>query len=422
MKYNGWKKDNRGYSLIEVLVSVVLITVIAIPLLGYFSSAASFNSKAKAKQKATILAQSIVERCKDKSIEDIAKSFHTVTDFTSIFNIVPVNAIDNDSNRVEEVKANGSSIGTKGESGSYNTSTGAFTNSSDGVLYYAIRNIKNIGNNYDALITIDTNIDSGHDYYNTNINTPLYQIKSIQSPKNVVAVETTQEARAVNNMWDLNNAYCDEQNSAHLKDTTWTNLVPVTTTQIENALCRIMYIEVDPEGTDVNLVRAKVYYKYYCPGIAGCPTAEADSQEVNPPLYDENVSLNDLENVYLFFQRGKDVEKVVLDIDSNAAVKFKKKVNLYLIAQAADLSSDTVVSYDANLVTVGNSFDQIDKVYSNGSKVSKNGAGDDIKASGGYISSFTGIRLMKIKVDIYKAGKLNNADYLYTTLSTTKVN
>lgn len=54
-------KFNKGFSLIEVLVAIVVITLISIPLLRTFVTSATINTKAKKLQNATDIAQNVSE-------------------------------------------------------------------------------------------------------------------------------------------------------------------------------------------------------------------------------------------------------------------------------------------------------------------------------------------------------------------------
>lgn len=54
-------KQNMGFSLVEVLVTLALISVLSIPLIQTFINSARVNGKAKSMQNATDIAQSISE-------------------------------------------------------------------------------------------------------------------------------------------------------------------------------------------------------------------------------------------------------------------------------------------------------------------------------------------------------------------------
>lgn len=423
MRRPGRKEKNKGFTLVELIVSIVMLAIITVPLLSYFLSAAAYNARAKTTQEAVALSQSIIEKCKDKSIEEIARSFHAGnTEFLRDFNLVPLASINNDRSRAFEVDSAGTALAGVG---SYDILNGVFHNSANGLLYYAITNIQGDGNDYDALLTVDTNITSGTTYYDTNVNNTLYQIKAIQSPQNVTAVETTQNARAVMSMSDLNRSYCDQQNAAHAGDSTWTYKVPVNETAIQAVLYRdicikLEAIEIAPSVISTTQAKVKVYYKYYCPGINGCPQTSSNGVEVYPPLYQETVSLTDLKNIYIFFQRNLGVEQINLDIDGRFLSEGANKINLYLLCQAIDTSDNTIPDFNASINPVGNSLSFVDKVFANAQMVSINNDASNIMEGSGYISREAKLRMMNIKVDIYKAGKLLNSNFLYASITSAK--
>jgi prepilin-type N-terminal cleavage/methylation domain-containing protein len=423
MKKMKYKPNDKGFSLVEVIVSITLLAIILVPLLNYFVSSAKYSSKAKTNQKAVVLAQSILEQCKDKSIDEIALSFHTDTDFIDVFNIVDPSRIlnptdsTNPESMVEEVDANGSSLGNKDTSGNFDAVTKTFKNPTDGKVYYVIKNIQEDDNSYDALISIDTNNTLGDTYYAKNNSEEIYNINAINSPENLVAVESSQKARAVNQMIAINVNECATQNALHLGDASWTNLIQSSETEITNALSRIMTIEINPITGSTTTAKVKIYYKYYCVGIPGCPDNASIAVEIEPPLYYETVELKNMKNIYLFFNRVNLTEEVEINIDSTLDSYFDQKFNLYLIAQAD--ATGNVISYNAN-VKVRDTFSYLYNVYSNADHISKNGAAGNIKSNEGYITKSSTIRLMNIKVDIYKAGKLLDPDYLYATLDSTK--
>lgn len=423
MKQQKRKKNNKGFSLVELIVSIVMLAIITVPLLSYFVSSSAYNARAKITQDAVALSQSIIEKCKDKSVEEIARSFHTENaEFRAKFDLVPLTMIGSDQNRIQEVNASGTALP---DTGSYDLVSGTFRNSGDGMLYYAIRNIQEDGKAYDALITLDTNITSGKTYYDTNVNKPLYEINAIKSPQNIIGAETTQEARACLSMSDLNRSYCEQENASHAGIAGWSYKVPVGEAAIRAALTRNIYIEVEPyearpSEISTTQARVKISYRYYCPGIEGCPQNGSSAAEVDPPLYQETVSLADMKNIYVFFQRNKRVEHIILDIDPAAAAAFKRNINLYILCQAADAADSPAPAYDASVDPVGNSLLKVDKVYSNAGKVSRNNDGSDIKEGGGYILNEAVLRMMSIKVDIYKVGELLKPDFLYASITSTK--
>lgn len=69
------RNNDKGMSLIEVLVAVTILAIVVTPFLHSFITTANTNRKAKNIHKATVLAQSIMESCKAESLEDIALQF-----------------------------------------------------------------------------------------------------------------------------------------------------------------------------------------------------------------------------------------------------------------------------------------------------------------------------------------------------------
>lgn len=63
------KKDNRGFSLIELLVAITILAVIVVPLLHSFYTAANTNTKAKRVLNATTAGQNWMEKLKTESLE-----------------------------------------------------------------------------------------------------------------------------------------------------------------------------------------------------------------------------------------------------------------------------------------------------------------------------------------------------------------
>lgn len=65
------KHNNKGFSLIELIVTIAVIAIVVIPFLRSFFTAMSVNSDARKIQNATALAQDTVEEFKAKTVEDM---------------------------------------------------------------------------------------------------------------------------------------------------------------------------------------------------------------------------------------------------------------------------------------------------------------------------------------------------------------
>lgn len=66
------KKVNKGFTIIEVLVCIAILSVVVIPMATIFIKATKENAKAKMKHNATVVAQNVMEEYKYLSMEDIS--------------------------------------------------------------------------------------------------------------------------------------------------------------------------------------------------------------------------------------------------------------------------------------------------------------------------------------------------------------
>lgn len=73
------KLNNKGMSLVEVLVAMIILSIAGVTFLQSFSSAVQNNTKAKEKQLALTYAQSMMETCKAYSIDELKES-HPILD------------------------------------------------------------------------------------------------------------------------------------------------------------------------------------------------------------------------------------------------------------------------------------------------------------------------------------------------------
>jgi prepilin-type N-terminal cleavage/methylation domain-containing protein len=65
------RRNNSGFSLVEVLVAMVLLAVISMPILSAFTSAAKINSKARKVENATTAANDVAEEFKALDLEKL---------------------------------------------------------------------------------------------------------------------------------------------------------------------------------------------------------------------------------------------------------------------------------------------------------------------------------------------------------------
>lgn len=70
------RKQNKGFTLVEVLIAITILGIIVTPLLHAFVTSVNTNAKARRVMDATTLAQNIIEDLKAGSLEDLARQFN----------------------------------------------------------------------------------------------------------------------------------------------------------------------------------------------------------------------------------------------------------------------------------------------------------------------------------------------------------
>lgn len=85
MKITKGKKlhKSRGFTLIELIISVAIVTAVLIPIAGAFANAARENGKAKRRHNATLVAQNVMEKYKYMSLPEIKLLHNIMTDVPS---------------------------------------------------------------------------------------------------------------------------------------------------------------------------------------------------------------------------------------------------------------------------------------------------------------------------------------------------
>ena len=71
------KVDDRGMSLVEVIIAVTILGIIAVPVLHALTTSMTYNAKARARQKLTLTAETIMETFNGYDIKSVHQMFET---------------------------------------------------------------------------------------------------------------------------------------------------------------------------------------------------------------------------------------------------------------------------------------------------------------------------------------------------------
>lgn len=136
------KCSNAGFSLVELLIAVTILAIIVIPLLHMFVTSTRINVKSRQMQRATTVAQDIMEGLKAYNLEEVRAQFappegvspSTYYYPSNGFYVLNTNLIQGGVREITELGPD---------------ATG------EEVYYFGIENLKIQGGEYDALIKLD---------------------------------------------------------------------------------------------------------------------------------------------------------------------------------------------------------------------------------------------------------------------------
>lgn len=129
---------NAGFSLVELLIAVIILAIIVVPMLHGFVTSARMNGKARQAQRATTVAQDIMEGLKAYDIEELKAQFGDPMDgFYVIESRLIKGSIEEDKDREQNDPA------YRGDP------------EMPGVYYFTLEGVQIQGSEFDALIRID---------------------------------------------------------------------------------------------------------------------------------------------------------------------------------------------------------------------------------------------------------------------------
>ena len=307
------KADNRGLSLIELLVAICILAIVAVPMLHSFVSSYRVNARSRQTMRATTLAQNEMEIFEKEKIEDLmdpAKFSYVVTKPT------PGDPIP-----------------------------GCYTFSRQGII-----NDDSGRSMFDVYVTLNPErTATGDIYYDVN-SQPVLDMNTISVLDSGRFVQTVRTERNKN---PLDTEVYKEY--VNYSTTLGTNKdVAYFEQNLDRTITVDIFTESDPAG-GTPVTKAKVTYVYNCP-IADIVPAGNQTVTKETVIFDNSQSLNEdgekvaLKSVYLFYAPRYTANNDVIVINNTEGLA----VDAYIIRQdilntAGSAVEPIPMSYKASL-------------------------------------------------------------------------
>lgn len=352
------KRSSKGFTLIEVLISIVMVGILFLPLLSVFSKGMGANNVSKNIQRANAVAASVAEQ---------VRAYDTFEDMCNV-----------------------------GVTGTNNL---VLTSSNGGVYSFALSGLVSDGKDYTADIKVDYNA------YKELNDKGLPQITSLGSGSTAMAYEELNCTDTVISEYqsrykqDSGNDINSNKVAEALKKSI---VVDVTDTQLDASGKNMI-----PEGN----VHISVYTKYT---IDASKTSDStlkgyagESAKREKVLYDENVVLSKLKGIYIFYSydlaNGTNIFQGInfnMNLQQNSSKDDLHNIILYSLCQSID---DVMTSSEK---LTGDDIYNTAKEKNYRIEVEIDGAVPSGKVSD-YVSVFSNFPA-KVGTDLQEANKMDN--------------
>lgn len=148
-KQKNKKINNKGFTLVELLIAVAIVAVIVAPILTAITTSMKVNKKSDDMLNETAVAQTFMEGLQDMSLEEIARQFSTVTNPGGMLNFLP-SGMGGTIHREDQT-----SFPTQDQDGNW-----VFQKSANNTYTFAAADVEYDGKKYDVKVTLDA-----RDYY-----------------------------------------------------------------------------------------------------------------------------------------------------------------------------------------------------------------------------------------------------------------
>lgn len=398
-------KDNRGFTLVEILVALAVLAIISIPLLSYFSDASRMNALSANKHKANLAAQAVMEDFKTKDMETIAMEYRGLSGKSGQYR---------NSSYDEAAKYLASEAFVAEQPNPANDPVTPY--------YFQYSNYMVGGTPYDIRVQVEegqyqyTHVVSGTtiSLWNTFQD---YDIGSIESNTNVVIEEGVSDQNSA-----IEALYKECQDAGEYS---------VTKAMIQTNMKRTITLDFNKNAAD-NTVTVKCTFSYNCPGIAAIAA-------ITKNVVRFEKTYTELKNVFLFYNpmttstlgNIKDQIKITTNIMQPGGVmtaRIPEEYGIYIIGNIADTLRDTYVL--GEICDPGEDFQLVKGAETTNpvkNSVNITSGYDTVHYIGstdrGYTAEYFekipghNQRLLNIHVEVYKAGCAGDLKYLIMTLN-----
>ncbi|MDO5521448.1 MAG: prepilin-type N-terminal cleavage/methylation domain-containing protein [bacterium] len=339
------KKNNKGFSLVELLVSIVILGIIMIPILDNIVVATRMNMKSRQVADVTVLASNIMESVKvEGDLSSMAQKLlqEDKSSYLDLFtgeDTSETEVMQVEKKAGEYVEAEKVCI-VKGEDGTY-----TFEENANATYEFAAKKLRYNDQVYNAIIRYD-----GKEYKTTKDESGK-DINGINSEEIPVLPTVSSEQNAV-----ISCGYSDKWAESTLKhsfnqwyNTSFTGTNEITNSTIGKSMSRSFTVTVDIQDENY-VVEAKVVYTLDSRLIykIGSVTEE-ECQKYR--TYENTLfkkEFKELENIYLFYTPNMNKQSDTVTLINNLP-KEKAAIQFYLVGQKQKAESTTEVNQDYEL-------------------------------------------------------------------------
>ena len=361
----------KGFTLIEIIITVAVLAIISIPLFQYFTEAAKQNARMKSQQNAMLAAQNTLEELKAERI-----SITSPAALTLGTGVVSGSAVSRD--WMIQATPNPS------KNGEYTVKRSCTLNGGSYTVTAKVTPVKEVKNSSGTVTYQDM------------------EIPKMDSSKDIIASERgTADVNAQMQFYNLYANYCENNHKSKT----------MTAVDFKGKLKKEICIKISRENT-VN-ARVRVYYRYTYNNIFSYPDGIYSNSKYEEDIANKAILESKLSDIYVFYTPdsiGSGSDDVVnVDVDTNLTeIYHNKQLKLFIFSQ--DRTSSNGLKVEAN-GTSGNCFEA---AYTNieGSKAISGSMGSIFKKDGTnwqMIKKSEKNRIAEIEVSVYKGDSVNTS-------------